>query len=43
MKTVFEMAEGKTLMLISHRLENLQKFDLIHVLDNGKIVESGTY
>ncbi|KAM3127677.1 hypothetical protein pb186bvf_020220 [Paramecium bursaria] len=43
MKTVFEMAEGKTLMLISHRLENLQKFDMIYVLENGKIVENGTY
>lgn len=33
----------KTLLLISHRLENLDFFDTIYVLEKGCIKEKGTY
>ena len=33
------MAKDKTLVLISHRLDNLVHFDNIFVLNNGVIVE----
>ncbi|KAL4497792.1 hypothetical protein ABPG72_000547 [Tetrahymena utriculariae] len=40
---LFELSEGKTLLVITHRLENIHKFDRIVVLDSGKIVEVGNY
>ncbi len=43
MEILFRLVSGKTLILISHRLENLQGFDRIYVMSNGKIVESGSY
>jgi ABC-type bacteriocin/lantibiotic exporter with double-glycine peptidase domain len=43
MKALWEILENKTLILISHRLENLQKFDRIYVMNEGRIVESGSY
>ncbi|EAR92658.2 ABC transporter C family protein (macronuclear) [Tetrahymena thermophila SB210] len=42
-KKLFELSEGKTLLVITHRLENIHKFDRIVVLDSGKIVEEGNY
>ena len=38
-----KICEKKTLLLISHRLESLDFFDRIYVLDKGRIVETGTY
>lgn len=35
--------KNKTLILISHRLENLKDFDIIYVMSEGKIIEKGTY
>lgn len=32
---------NKTLVVVTHRLENIDKFDKIIVMDNGEIVESG--
>lgn len=32
---LFEFAEGKTLLVITHRLENIDKFDRVVVLDKG--------
>ncbi|KAL4479534.1 hypothetical protein ABPG72_018520 [Tetrahymena utriculariae] len=40
---IFELSLGKTLLVITHRLENIEKYDRIIVMDNGQIVESGTY
>ncbi|KAL4453909.1 hypothetical protein ABPG74_003792 [Tetrahymena malaccensis] len=42
-KKLFELSEGKTLLVITHRLENIHKFDRIVVLDSGRIVEVGNY
>ena len=42
-EALFEYAKNKVLLVITHRLENIHMYDQIFVLDNGKIVESGTY
>ncbi|EAR98242.2 ABC transporter C family protein (macronuclear) [Tetrahymena thermophila SB210] len=38
---LFEFSKEKTLIVITHRLENIEKFDRVFVLDQGIIVESG--
>ncbi len=40
---LLKRAEGDTLLLISHRLTGLEAMDRIAVMDQGKIVEEGTY
>jgi ABC-type multidrug transport system fused ATPase/permease subunit len=34
---------GRTTVLISHRLASVHAADRIHVLDEGRLVESGTH
>jgi ATP-binding cassette subfamily B protein len=38
-----KIAHQKTLIIIAHRLSTVTAADCIHVLDKGKIVESGTH
>ncbi|MCD6161829.1 MAG: ABC transporter ATP-binding protein [candidate division Zixibacteria bacterium] len=38
-----EVMPGKTVIMITHRPDMLEKADMIIVLDNGKIIESGTH
>ncbi|MDP5038952.1 MAG: ABC transporter ATP-binding protein/permease, partial [Candidatus Gracilibacteria bacterium] len=38
-----ELLIGKTSIIIAHRLSTIKKVDKIFVMDNGKIIESGTY
>lgn len=40
---LWKLMEGKTAIVIAHRLSTVQKMDRIIVLDNGKIVEQGSH
>ena len=37
------MDPSRTLLIIAHRLSTLRSCDLICVVDQGRIIESGTY
>jgi ATP-binding cassette subfamily C protein CydC len=43
MNTLFELTAGRTMLLITHRLADLDKMDRILVLEQGRIVEDGTH
>lgn len=43
MEQIYELAKTKTVILISHRLANVENADNIYVLDEGKIVEKGSH
>jgi ATP-binding cassette subfamily B protein len=38
-----DLAHGRTAVIISHRLTTAMKADVIHVMDAGRIVESGSH
>jgi ATP-binding cassette subfamily B protein len=38
-----ELAEGRTVILISHRLATVKMADLILVLEGGRVIERGTH
>ncbi|QPC85007.1 ABC transporter ATP-binding protein [Phototrophicus methaneseepsis] len=42
-KKIRELTAGKTVILISHRLSSVKMADTIHVLDQGRIIESGPH
>jgi ABC-type multidrug transport system fused ATPase/permease subunit len=35
--------KGRTTLVVAHRLSTVQRADLIHVMDKGRCVESGTH
>jgi ATP-binding cassette subfamily C protein CydC len=41
--SLFSLARGRSLLLITHRLVGLENMDEILVLDHGRIVERGTH
>ena len=36
-------SKGRTTIAIAHRLSTIQKADIIHVVDQGRIIEAGTH
>lgn len=43
MDNLEELSQGKTLIMISHKLNTIKNFDTIIVFDKGKIIEQGTH
>ena len=42
-KAIAKLVEGKTVIMIAHRLRTVVDADQILVLENGKLVEHGTH
>ena len=42
-RQIYEIAKEKTVIMISHRLANVQNCDCIYVMSKGQIVESGVH
>jgi ATP-binding cassette subfamily B protein len=38
-----ELAAGRTAIIVTHRFTTAMRADLIHVMENGRIVESGSH
>jgi ABC-type bacteriocin/lantibiotic exporter with double-glycine peptidase domain len=43
MDAIQNLSHKKTIIIIAHRLSTLIECDIIHMLANGKIIDSGTY
>lgn len=43
MEATYQLAESKTVILISHRLANVTRADRIYVMEQGRIAESGSH
>jgi ATP-binding cassette subfamily B protein len=41
--TITELAQGRTVILISHRFSTVRSADRILVLDHGKLIEEGPH
>ncbi|MDP6259373.1 MAG: lipid A export permease/ATP-binding protein MsbA [Rhodospirillales bacterium] len=41
--TLTKLMQGRTTLVIAHRLSTVMDADLIHVIDQGKLVESGSH
>jgi ABC-type multidrug transport system fused ATPase/permease subunit len=42
-EALFNYCENRTLLVITHRLENIKRYDRIVVMEKGEIVELGHY
>jgi len=43
MQAINNLSHKKTIIIIAHRLSTVKKCDAIHILKNGKIIDSGNY
>lgn len=42
-KALDQASAGRITIAVAHRLSTIQKADMIHVLEKGRVVESGTH
>jgi ATP-binding cassette subfamily B protein len=42
-RALAELSKGRTTLVIAHRLATILRADLIHVVDAGRVIESGTH
>lgn len=42
-RAILSLAEGRTTIIVAHRLSTIRQADLIHVIEGGRLVESGTH
>jgi len=42
-ESLFDLMEGKTVIAIAHRLSTIAQLDRLVVMDQGRIVETGTH
>ncbi len=43
MEAIHDFSGEKTIIMIAHRLKTVQKCDIIYMMDQGKIIDQGTY
>lgn len=43
MHAIYEFSGKKTIVIIAHRLQTVQKCDVIYFMDQGKVIDVGTY
>ena len=43
LRLILQHAENKTLIMVTHRLTAIERFDKICVIDEGKLIEQGNY
>ena len=43
MEAIYDLKSFKTIIIIAHRLSTIKDADYIHVLESGRLVESGTW
>ena len=41
-EAINKFKEGKTMIIIAHRLSSVKDCDIVYKLDNGRIIDSGT-
>ncbi|PYR51961.1 MAG: ABC transporter ATP-binding protein [Acidobacteria bacterium] len=42
-QAIFDLNQKTTILIITHQLKNVQRADVIHVIDQGRVIESGTW
>jgi len=43
LRTLYDLGEGRTTLMITHRLVRMDRFDRIAVLDHGRVEETGRH